>query len=51
MNEEMREILIEEMGLGWCPIVNNYVDNDCFKHCDTCKDCIEFCECIMKENK
>ena len=49
MNEELREMMIEEMGLGWCPIVNRYVENDCFKYCDTCKDYIEFSEYFDKE--
>jgi len=44
MNAELREMLAEEMGLSYCPIVNTYVDNDCFKCCDTCKDNIEFME-------
>ena len=50
MNDELREILLEEMGLGWCPIVNEYVDNDCFKCCEECKDYIEFNEYFEKEN-
>ena len=49
MNDELREAMIEEMGLGWCPIVNRYVENDCFKYCDTCKDYIEFSEYFEKE--
>ena len=49
MNDELREMMIEEMGLGWCPIVNEYVDNDCFKHCEECKDYIEFNEYFEKE--
>ena len=49
MNEELREMMIEEMGLGWCPIINTYVDMDCFKHCSNCKDYIEFSEYFDKE--
>ena len=49
MNEELREMMIEEMGLGWCTIVNTYVDTDCFKHCPDCKYYIEFSEYFDKE--
>ena len=28
MNDELREILLEEMGLGWCPIVNEYFEKE-----------------------
>lgn len=51
MNDDLRELLIEEMGLRWCPIINTHVDKDCFKYCADCKDNIEFNEYFDKEIK
>ena len=51
MNDELREIIAEEMGLYWCPIVNSYVASDCFNYCYTCNDYIEFNEYFNKQAK
>ena len=47
MNEDMREMLAEEMGLSYCPIANSYVG--CDNKCEECQDYIEFCECMIEE--
>ena len=47
MAEDMREMLAEEMGLSYCPIINSYVG--CGDECERCQDYIEFCECFTKD--
>lgn len=41
MNEELREEIIEDLGLKWCAVTNNFVHYDCFNHCYECPDFIE----------
>lgn len=41
MNEELREEIIEDLGLKWCPVTNDYVHKDCFNHCRDCTANIE----------
>ena len=41
MNDMLREEIIEDLGLSWCSVVNNYVSNDCFNYCLECPDFIE----------
>lgn len=36
MNEELRDVIIEYLGLKWCAVINNYVHRDCFNHCSDC---------------
>lgn len=40
MNEELREEIIEDLGLKWCAVTNNYVHQDCFNYCSECSDWI-----------
>ena len=40
MNEELREEIIEDLGLKWCAVINDYVHRDCFYHCESCDDYI-----------
>lgn len=41
MNEELREEIIEDLGLAWCAVINDYVHRDCFNHCSDCTANIE----------
>lgn len=47
MNDELREIIAEEMGLEYCPIVCNYVG--CGDECDICEYYKTFCKDMDEE--
>lgn len=41
MNDLLREEIIEDLGLEWCPVTNHYVHRDCFNYCSECSEYIE----------
>lgn len=40
MNEMLRQEILDDLGLFWCPVVNNFVSDDCFNHCFECPEFI-----------